>query len=214
MVRRLVKQQHIGLLKQQTAQGHTTALTTTQCLHAPIAWRTIQRSHRAVELRIHVPGIRRVDDILQFRLTLHQLVHLVSILVILRQSELHVDLVVFGQRIVHVLHTLHHILLHRLLFVERRILRQIAYRITRTPHHVALILLIQARDDLHKRRLTSTIQTNDTNLRPIEEAEIDVLEHLFLVLLDGLAHTNHREDDLLVVNGSHIFDTLTLLCYK
>ena len=102
------------------------------------------------------------------------------------------------------LHTLHHVLLDGLLLVERRILRQVADGITRTPHHVALILLVDAGDDLHERRLTGTIQTDDADLRPIEEREIDVLEHLFLVLLDGLAHAHHREDHFFVVYCSHI----------
>ena len=203
MVGRLVEQQHIGLLKQQPAEGHTTTLTTREILHAPVAWRTVQCRHRTVELGIHIPGIRRVDDILQFGLTLHQLVHLVRILVVFRQSELHVNLVVFGQRIVDVLYTLHDILFHRLLLVERRILRQITHGIARTPYHVALILLVEPGDNFHERGLTGTVQADDADLCPVEETEVDILEHLFLVLLDGLAHTNHREDDLLVVDCCH-----------
>ena len=37
------------------------------------------------------------------------------------------------------------------------------------------------------------IQTDNAYLGSIEEAEIDVLEHLFLILLDGLAHSHHRD---------------------
>ena len=84
MVRRLIEQQHIRLLQQQTTEGDTSAFTTGKRLHAPVAGRTVERCHRTVELRVHVPGIGRVDDILQLCLTGHQLVHLVWVLVILR----------------------------------------------------------------------------------------------------------------------------------
>ena len=64
MVGRLIEQQHIRFLKQQTTQCHTTTLTTREVLHTPIAWRTIQCRHRTIKLRIHIPGISRIDDIL------------------------------------------------------------------------------------------------------------------------------------------------------
>ena len=142
VVGRLVEQEHIGFLQQQSAQGHPTALATGEGLHAPVARGTVQGCHRTIELRVHVPGIGRVDDVLQLCLSHHQLVHLVSILIILRESELHVDLIVFGQRVIDMLHALHHILLHGLLFVEWRILGQVAHRVARTPNHIALILLV------------------------------------------------------------------------
>ena len=205
VVRRLVEQEHIGLLQQQTAEGHTTALTTRERLHAPVAWGTVQRRHRTIQFRVHVPGIRRIDDILQFCLTLHQLVHLVRILVVLRQSELHVDLVVFSQCVIHMLHTLHHVLLHRLLLIQGGILWQITHGIAWCPHHITLILLVQTSDNLHQCGFTSTIQSNDADLRPIEETEVDVLEYLFLVLLDGLAHAHHRENHFLVIDCCHSF---------
>ena len=203
MVGRLVEQQHVGFLQQQTAESHTTALATRERLHTPIARRTVQGCHRTVEFRIHIPGICRVDDILQLCLTTHQLLHLVGILIVFGQSELHVDLVVFGKGVIHMLHALHHVLLHRLLLVERGILRQIADRIAWCPDDITLILLVETGDDLHQRRFTGTVQTDDTDLSSIEEAEVDVLEHLFLVLLDGLAHSDHRENHFLVVNCCH-----------
>ena len=145
----LIEQQHVRLLQQQSAERHTTALATREVLHAPVAWRTIQGCHRTVELRVHVPGVCGVDDILQLCLALHQFVHIVGILVVLGQSELHVDVIVFGEGVVDMLHALHHVLLDGLLLVERRILRQVADRVARTPYHVALILLVDAGDDLH-----------------------------------------------------------------
>ncbi len=101
------------------------------------------------------------------------------------------------------LHALHHILLDGLLLVEWRILWQVADGVARAPDHVALILLIQSCNDLHQRGLTCTVQSDDTDLGAIEETQVDVLEHLLLVLLDGLAHSDHREDDFLVVDCCH-----------
>ena len=109
------------------------------------------------------------------------------------------------------LYALHHILLHGLLFVERGILRQIAYGVAWAPNDVALILLVESGDNLHQGRLTCTIQTDDTYFRTIKETEVDVLEHLLLILLNGLAHSHHREYHFLVVNCCHNFGLLRVI---
>lgn len=168
-----------------------------------IARGTVQGCHRAVELGVHIPGIGSIDDVLQFGLARHQLLHLVGVFVIFRQSEFLIDVVVLLQSIVNALHALHHVLLDRLRLVERRVLRQIAHTVTWAPHHIALILLVETGNNLHEGRFTCTIQTDDAYLGSIEEAEIDVLEHLFLILLDGLAHSHHREYYFLIVNCCH-----------
>lgn len=77
-----------------------------------------------------------------------------------------------------------------------------------TPH--SLILLVETSDNLHQGRLTRTIQTDDTYLRTIKETKIDVLEHLFLILLDGLAHPDHREYHFLIVYCCHNIKLSTL----
>ena len=46
-----------------------------------------------------------------------------------------------------------------------------------------------------------TGRTDDPDLGPIEEGEIDVLEDYFVVVRQDLAHTVHREDDLFVGHG-------------
>ena len=203
VVGRLVEQQYIGFLEQQTTQSHTATLTTREILDAPITRRTVQCRHCTLELRIHIPCISRVNHILQFSLTLHEFIHLVSIFVIFWQSELYIYLVVFSQRIVNVLYAFHHVLLDGLFLVERWVLRQIAHRISRTPNHIALILLVQTGNNLHQCRLTRSVQSDDANLGTIEKTQVDVFEHLFLILLDGLAHSNHREYNLLIVYCCH-----------
>ena len=95
VVRRLVKQEHIRLLKEQTAEGHTSALTSREVRHGPVARRTTQGCHGAVKLRVHVPGIGSVNDVLHLSLTLHELVHLVGIAIILLQAKLEVYILIF-----------------------------------------------------------------------------------------------------------------------
>ena len=151
MVGRLVEQQHIGFLQQQTAQSHTAALTTREVLHAPVARRTVQGGHGALQLRVHIPSVGGIDNVLQLSLPVHKLFHLVGVLIVFRQAKLHINLVVFGQGIVDVLHAFHDILFHRFLLVQGRVLRQITHGIAGAPHYVALILLIEAGNDFHER---------------------------------------------------------------
>ena len=101
------------------------------------------------------------------------------------------------------LHSLHDVFLDSLRLIERWILRQVSDSISWAPHHFALILLVQSCYYLHQRGLTSSVETDNTYLSSIEEAKIDIFEHLFLILLNGLAHSDHREYHFLVVYCSH-----------
>ena len=191
VVRRLVEQQHIGLLKEQTAECDAATLSTRKVRYRQIALWTAQCIHRTVQSRVDVPGICCIDDILQFSLSLHQFVHLVGIRVILLLSELHVDVVVFFQCIIDLLYAFHDILFHGLCLVERRILRQIAHRVAGTPYHLTLCRLHQSGDDLHQRGLSGTIETDNAYLCTIKEREVNVLQDLFLILRDDLRHPHH-----------------------
>ena len=205
MVRRLIQQQHIRLLQQQTAQSHTATLATREMRNRQVALRATQRSHRAVQLRVHVPCVRRVNDVLHLRLALHQLIHLLRITIVLLQAKLLVYLLILLQSIIRLLHPLHNVLLHRLRLIQRWVLRQITNRVARTPHHLALSRLVQSGYNLHQCRLTCTIQTDDTYFCTIEEREINVLQYLFTILRDDLRHPNHRENNFLVVYCCHFY---------
>ena len=200
----LVEKQHVGLLEQQAAKGHAAALTAGEVLHAAVAGRAVEGGHRTVELRVHVPGVGGVDDVLQLGLTAHQLLHLRGILVVFGQAELHVRLVVFGQGVIHVANALHHVLLHGLAVVQRRVLGQVAHRVAGAPHHVPLVLLLDAGDDFHQCRFAGAVEADDADFSTVEEAEVDVFQHLLLRLLDGFAHAHHREYHFLVVCCCHI----------
>ncbi len=150
VVGRLVEQQHIGLLQEQTAEGHAAALTTGEVGNGQVALRAAQCCHGAVELGIHVPCVGGVDNVLHFSLALHQLVHLVGVGIVFLHTELLVYLFVFGKGVIRALHALHYVLLHGLCLVEWRILRQIAHAVSRAPHHFALCRLLQSGDDFHE----------------------------------------------------------------
>ena len=150
VVGRLVEQQNIGLLQQQTAQRHTTTLTTGEHPSLLILGRTTQSIHSLLQTVVNVPGIGRIDHILQLRLARHERIHLILILIILRQLELVVHLVILAQRVINLLHALHHDLLDRLVGVQLRLLRQIAHAVTRAEHHLPLETLVQAGNNLEQ----------------------------------------------------------------
>ena len=75
----LVEQQHVGLLQQQAAEGHASALTTREVGNGQVALWAAKGGHGAVELRVHVPRVGSVDEVLHLRLSRHQLVHLVGV---------------------------------------------------------------------------------------------------------------------------------------
>ena len=131
VVGRLVEQQDVRFLQQQTAQSHTAAFTSRKVLHQLVFGRTAQRIHRTFQFAVKIPRIGSVNNILQFGLTRKECVHLFRIFIILRQTELLIDFFVFGQRVYYLLHSLHHDFLHGLRVVKLRFLCQITYRIAR-----------------------------------------------------------------------------------
>ena len=151
VVGRLVEEKHVGLLKEKLAQGHTAALATREVGYRPVTGRTVECCHGTVELRVHIPRIGGVYNILHLSLASHELVHLVRVAIILLQAELHVYILVFRQGVIYALHSLHDILLDGLRLVERWVLWQIAHAIARTPYHLTLRGLFQSGDNLHKR---------------------------------------------------------------
>ena len=206
----LVEQQDVGFLQQQAAQGHAAPLTTAQVFGQLVAFGAAQCIHRTLQTVVQIPGIGSVDDVLQLGLTGKQFVHFLGILIVLGHAELEVDFLEFLECVYHVLHAFLHHFLDRLGRVELRVLGQVAHGVSRGEHHLALVLGLQARDDLHQCRFTRPIEADDADFGTIVEREVDVLEDLFLVLLDGFAHTHHREDDFLVVNCSHKKSSLVI----
>ena len=204
MVRRLVQQQHVGLLQQQAAQRHAAALTAREHLDRLVGIGAPQGVHRPLEHTVQFPAVAVVDLLVEFALTLDEARHLV---VRHRLAELHVDLLVLleeGHRLGAPL--LDH-LLHGLRVIEFGLLLEVAHRISRREDHLALEILVDSGDDFHQRRFSRTVQTDDTDLRAVEKREVDVVQHPLLVG-EGLAHADHRKDDFFVC---HIFQSFVLL---
>ena len=168
--------------------------------------RTTEGVHGALQLAVEVPGIGRVNDVLQLGLAGEELVHLVLVLIIFGQAKLLIDFLVFCQRVHNRLHAFHYNFLYGLGGVEVRFLGQIPHRISRREHHFALIGLIQSGDNLQQGRFTRTVQTDDTDFCPVEEREVNVLQYLLVVLLNGFIQPNHRKDNLFIVYCCHVFN--------
>ena len=64
MVGRLVEQQQVGMLKQESRERDAAPLATTQRRHVLVVGRTAERVHRDLDVALDVPGIGRVDLVL------------------------------------------------------------------------------------------------------------------------------------------------------
>ncbi len=151
VVGRLVEQQDVRLLQQQTAESHAAAFTTRESGHILVVGRTLQRVHRTFELRVDVPCVGSVKLVLQLGLAGEKRVHLVGIVEHFGIAERLVHLVKLGKEVHDGLHTLTHHLYHGFLGVKLRILFQVAYSVTGREHHFALIAFVEPGNDLQKR---------------------------------------------------------------
>ncbi len=124
MVGRLVEQQDVRLLQQQTAQGHPPPLAAGEDRDLGLAGGATQGIHGQLQAAVQIPRAQMVQAFLDFALTLDQGVHLVVSQLF---AKAHVDLIELGQGIHHLLHALFHHLAHALALVQGRLLLQIAH---------------------------------------------------------------------------------------
>ena len=185
VVGRLVKEQDVRLLQQQTAESHTAALTSREVLYLRIVRRTTQGVHSAVKATVYIPCIHAVKFVLQLCLACQQFVE-----VRIWLSKGHVDGIKLSQHVHDRLYTLLYALAHSLLRVELWVLLQIAYAIARREYHFAFVVLLDTCDDLEQGGLTRTVETNDTDFCSVEETEVNVIEYSFL-WGEGLAYAHH-----------------------
>ena len=75
VVGRLVEEQQVGLAQEQPAKRHAPPLAARERLHRHVAGRQAQGVHRDFELPVELPGVRRVDRVLQPGLLGEQLLH-------------------------------------------------------------------------------------------------------------------------------------------
>ena len=128
VVGRLIEQQYIGLLQQQTTQRHTAAFTSRKVCYILIGRRTTECVHSTLQYTIQLPAVHMVNLLVEFALTLDKTIHLV---IVHRLAEFHIDILVLFEQRYGCSTTLLDNLLYGLVVVEQRLLLQVAYGVTR-----------------------------------------------------------------------------------
>ena len=169
VVGRLVEQQHVGLLEQEAAEGHTAALTARKRLYRLIVGRALEGVHGALQTRVDVPCVGGVESVLKLALPLNQGVHLVGILQHVGVGEGGIHLVELAQEVHHRLYALAYHLDYRLRGIELGFLLEVAHGIAGREYHLALIILVDAAYYLQQRGFAGAVQADDADLGPVEK---------------------------------------------
>ena len=197
VVGRLVEQQQIRRRQQQPAQRDAATLAAGQRRDVGIGRRAAQRVHRQLELRVDLPGVDRVDLVLQPALLLEHLVHLLGRELL---AELHVQLVVAIEQRLRRGHAFLDVALHVLVGIEPRLLRQEPHRDAVGRKRFADELGVLAGHDPQQRALAGAVEAEDANLRAGQKREPDVLEDDAVGRMD-LPEAFHRVDVLHVARS-------------
>ncbi len=156
-------------MEQKAAKGHTTPLSAGKGGDDLIVGRTLEGVHGAFQFGIYIPCICGIKLVLKLGLTGQKGVHLVRIIKHFGIGKRLVDLVKLSQKIHDGLHSLTDNLDHRLFRVKLRILFEVAYGVTGRKDDLALIALVNPRDDFQQRGLTRTVETYYANLGTVEK---------------------------------------------
>jgi len=152
VVGRLVEEQDVRLLKQQTAEGHTTAFASREVAHGGVAIGTVEGIHGAFQLAVEFPSVVLLDEFGELALTGNQLVE-----VGVRFGKLIVDFFVFLKDVDDFLYAFFHHLTDGLIVVELWLLVEHADRIAGREHHFAVIGFLLASDDAQQGGFTCTL---------------------------------------------------------
>ena len=185
----LVKQQQVGSLKQQLAEGHAAALATGEVGHRLVGVRALQGVHGLGELGVQVPAVGGVDLVLELAHLGHEgvkvrvgLAHLLADLV----ETLHLgDDVAKGKL---------DVLLDGLGFVQGRLLLQDAHGVAGGEVGLAVGDVLKAGDDLEQRGLAGAVGAHVADLGARVHAHRDVVQNHLVV--DGLAGLVELVDEL------------------
>ena len=164
-----VEQKHVGLLEQEAAEGHAAALTARKRLYRLVVGRALEGVHGALQTRVDVPCVGRVESVLKLALTLDQGVHLVGILQHIGIGEGGVHLVELAQEVHHRLYALADYLDYRLRGVELGFLLEVAHSEAGREYNLALIILVDAGYYLQQRRFARAVQADDADLGAVEK---------------------------------------------
>ena len=184
VVRGLVKQQQVGSLEQQLAQGHAAALAAGKHVNRHVRIGQLQGVHGLAELGIDIPTVGGVDLVLELAHLGHEGVH-----VAIRVAHLLADLVEaidFGD---HVTKRHAHVLDDGLVVVERRLLLQDSYGVAGGEPGIAVGNFLDASHNLEQGRLAHAVGAHDADLGTGIEAQGHVVkDHLVAMGLASLIH--------------------------
>ena len=184
MVGRLVEQQQLRLLQEQTAKRDAAPLAARELAHVRVVGRAAERVHRLLDLAVEIPKALGLDLVLEPR-------HLVGGLV----GIVHRQLVVAVEDRLLVLDAEHRVAAHVEVRVEVGLLRQEADPGAFGDKTLADEFRVEAGHDAQQRRLARAVDAEHADLGVRIEGEVDVLQNL-LAAGPGLAEALHVIDEL------------------
>ena len=188
VVRRLVEEQQVGGGEEQPAERDPAALTAGERRHVAVALGQPQRVHRPVELGLEAPGIVAVDLLLHRRLLGEQRVE-----VGVGLGEGCRDRVEAVEQVAQLADAVLDVAAHVLGRVELGLLLEEADGGAGMQLGDAGRGLLEPRHDPHQGRLAGPVRAEHADLRPRQERQGDVREHLPVGAVE-LVDLVHRVD--------------------
>ena len=151
VVGRFVEQEDVWLHEQQAAERHAAFFAAGQRGDHRLARRAAQGFHRHLDAGVEVPAAARVEDRLDLALAGQDLLLLLGVVGL---RDLHERLVILLKQGFHRTRRLHHAFMDREVFVEARLLGEVAQRVARHLADRTVEFLVLACHDFEQRRLT------------------------------------------------------------
>ena len=192
VVRRLVEEEQVRRREEQSAQRDAAALAAGERVDVAVAFRQSQRVHRMVEPVVELPEVGAVDRVLHLRLLGEE-----RVVVRIRLGKGGADLVEAVEQVAQRADTVLDVAAHVLGRIELWLLFEQAHGRARRQLRHAGRGLVPPGHDPQQGRLAGAVRAEDADLRPGQERERDVREHLAVRAVE-LVGPVHRED---VVRG-------------
>ena len=189
VVCRFVEQKDVGLFKQQPRQRNPAFLAARQADHASIPRWATQCIHRQFELAVERPAVDRIDLFLQGSHFFHQRVEIGIFRWVAHDHRNFIEPV---NQIGHRAHAVHHVLTHGFSGVELRLLRQIADCDMFACPRFAGKFGIHARHDLHQRRFTGAVRSDNADFCIRIKLQVDIAQHRFVGAGERFGHPLHH----------------------
>ena len=183
MVGGLVEEEQFRLPEQQLAERHAAALAARQGGDRLLVAGAAEGLHGLIDLRVELPQILGFDLVLEGGHLVRRLLGIV-----------HREFVVAVEQRLLLGDALHHVLAHRLVGIELRLLRQVADAGALGDEALAGPFCVDAGHDLEQGRLARAVDAEHADLGVRIERQVDVIEDLFAAGI-GLCQTLHVVDE-------------------